>query len=203
MSGRDSSEARADKQTIVEAVRFLKRLGFIEAADCVNVAAWEWACTEPAPLDTERCEVTGCEAGSTIEAVVAWMDRCIEYQAKTVRHDWDRAKLEAAEDVRADLVSGAWRGKEQRRESPTASPFTIREEQPGTFRVYVYSCGLYPTGTREDAERLLRSLEYERAQTNKAVTTEFEELRALLARAVELFGAPTQVRGGAKGNDHG
>lgn len=68
------------------------------------------------------------------------------------------------------------------------SPFTIREEQPGVFRVYVFHVGLHPTGTREDADRLLRSLEYERQQWNARANEELEELRGLLARAVEIFG---------------
>jgi hypothetical protein len=69
------------------------------------------------------------------------------------------------------------------------SPFSIHEESPGVFRVYVFGVGLYPTGTREDADRLLRSLEYDRKQWNAKANEELEDLRALLARAVELFGA--------------
>ena len=42
-------------------------------------------------------------------AIIKWLDDGIAYQARTARTDWDRAKLEANEDIRADLVSGAWR----------------------------------------------------------------------------------------------
>lgn len=76
---------------------------------------------------------------------------------------------------------------------PIKSPFSIREEQPGMFRVYVYHVGLFPTGDRADAERLLRSLEHERAKTNEAANREMQDLRDLLARGLELFGGTSTV----------
>jgi hypothetical protein len=71
------------------------------------------------------------------------------------------------------------------------SPFVIHEEsQRGVFRVYVFGrVGLFPSGNREDAERMVASLEYERVQWNKVPNAELDDLRALLARAVEIFGA--------------
>ncbi len=61
-----------------------------------------------------RCEHSDCrrrKEGATAERtdIIAWLDRGIAYQAKTADNEWDRAKLEATQDIRADLVSGAWR----------------------------------------------------------------------------------------------
>ena len=72
------------------------------------------------------------------------------------------------------------------------SPFEIHDEGNGVFRVYVYHVGLHPTGTREDADRLLRSVEYERKQWNAKLNEELDDLRGLLRRAVELFGNEAQ-----------
>jgi hypothetical protein len=93
------------------------------------------------------------------------------------------------------------------------SPFRIVEESPGVFRVYVFHVGTYPTGTREDAERLLRSLEHERAEWNKLRDAELTELRELLARAIEVFGpladaestapTPSESDGGSERNKGG
>lgn len=44
-----------------------------------------------------------------------------------------------------------------------STPFTVREEG-ALFRVYCFDCGMYPIGSREDAERLKRSLDYEWAR---------------------------------------
>jgi hypothetical protein len=83
------------------------------------------------------------------------------------------------------------------------SPFVIHEEGAGTgvFRVYVFGrVGLFPSGSREDAERMIASLEYERAQWNKTVNAELDDLRALLARAVEIFGAEVNDPGSPDGS---
>lgn len=39
--------------------------------------------------------------------------------------------------------------------------FTIREESPGQFRVYLFHVGLHPIGSKQDALRLLDSLDGE------------------------------------------
>lgn len=70
-----------------------------------------------------RCEHSDCRrrkegADAERNAIIAWLDRCIEYQAKTADNDWDRAKLEDAQDMRADLVGGVWRPVEKRGTPP-------------------------------------------------------------------------------------
>lgn len=78
-------------------------------------------------------------------------------------------------------------GSTRKASADAGSPFSI-QGSGNACRVFVYHVGLYPSSTREDAERLLRSLEHERARRNAAVNAELADLRALLARAVELFG---------------
>lgn len=60
---------------------------------------------ERAPLDTERCEVTGCEAGSTIEAVVAWLRR----EEASLRGDTHRSTRFVLLELALMLERGEWR----------------------------------------------------------------------------------------------
>ncbi len=70
----------------------------------------------------------------------------------------------------------------------STSPFHIEREEDGQYRIYVYHVGLFPIGDRKNTEMMLQSLERERARRNAVVNGEMRDLRALLARAVDLFG---------------
>ncbi len=60
-----------------------------------------------------RSEHSACRReNETIKRILEWLDRCIEYQARTRDNEWDDAKIEAGRDIRADLASGAWRPAE-------------------------------------------------------------------------------------------